>query len=259
MRIDIKKIIIKALPFVIIGLFATKLGQAYRLAEGADFAAKLANIGDGFALAFQSFMPSFHLFDLLIGAACGGGFKAFMYFKSKNAKKYRHDIEYGSARWGKPEDIKPYVDPNPDNNIILTATESLTMNSRPSSPKYARNKNVLVIGGSGSGKTRFFVKPNIMQAHSSYVITDPKGTLVLECGKFLHDAGYKIKILNTIDFKKSMKYNPFAYIRSEKDILKFVTALIANTKGDGKSGDDFWVSATRSHTNTTLQANPVSV
>jgi len=230
------------------GLFATKLGQAYRLADGADFAAKLANIGGGFSLAFANFLPSFHPFDLLIGAAVGGGFKAFVYFKGKNAKKYRHDVEYGSARWGRPEDIRPYIDPVPENNIILTATESLTMNSRPKPVKYARNKNVLVIGGSGSGKTRFFVKPNIMQCDSksypvSFIVTDPKGTLVLECGKMLHDKGYKIKILNTIDFKKSLKYNPFVYIRSEKDILKFVTALIANTKGDGKSGDDFWQKA----------------
>ena len=243
MKIDAKKVIIKALPFVIIGLLATKLGQVYRLADGVDFAEKLEHIHSGFSLAFQSALPSFHPFDLMIGTVCGGIFKAVVYFKSKNAKKYRKDIEYGSARWGKPDDIKPYIDTNPDNNIILTATESLTMNSRPSNPKYARNKNVLVIGGSGSGKTRFFVKPNIMQMHSSYIITDPKGTLVLECGKMLKDNGYRIKILNTIDFKRSMKYNPFAYIKSEKDILKFVTALIANTKGEGKSSDDFWQKA----------------
>ena len=243
MKIDIKKIIIQALPFMIMGLFATKLGQAYRLADGADFTGKLTNLSGGFSLAFQSSMPSFHPFDLLIGTACGGIIKMAVYFKGKNAKKYRKDIEYGSARWGKPEDIKPYIDPKPDENIILTATESLTMNSRPSSPKYARNKNVLCIGGSGSGKTRFFVKPNIMQMHSSYIITDPKGSLVFECGKMLKDNGYRIKILNTIDFKKSMRYNPFVYIRSEKDILKFVTALINNTKGDGKSGDDFWQKA----------------
>ncbi|MCL2775445.1 MAG: type IV secretory system conjugative DNA transfer family protein [Oscillospiraceae bacterium] len=243
MRIDTKKIIIQFLPFVIMGLFATKLGQAYRLAYGTDFADKLTNIGGGVSLAFKNAMPSFHPFDLMIGMIFGGIIKAVVYFKGKNAKKYRKDVEYGSARWGKPDDIKPYVDPIPDNNMILTATESLTMNSRPSNPKYARNKNVLVIGGSGSGKTRFFVKPNIMQMHSSYVITDPKGTLVMECGKMLEDNKYRIKILNTIDFKKSMKYNPFVYIRSEKDILKFVTALINNTKGDGKSGDDFWQKA----------------
>jgi len=225
------------------GLFATKLGQTYRLADGVDFADKLTNIGGGFSLAFKNAIPSFHPFDLMIGAVVGGIIKAVVYYKGKNAKKYRKNEEYGSARWGKPEDIKPYVDPKPDNNIILTATESLTMNNRPSIPKYARNKNVLVIGGSGSGKTRFFVKPNIMQMHSSYVITDPKGSLVFETGKMLKDNGYNIKILNTIDFKKSMRYNPFVYIRSEKDILKFVTALIYNTKGDGKSGDDFWQKA----------------
>ena len=243
MKIDTKKIIIQALPFVIMGLFATKLGQAYRLADGVDFTGKLINIGGGFSLAFKNSMPSFQPFDLMIGTIVGGIIKAVVHFKGKNAKKYRKDIEYGSARWGKPEDIKPYIDSNPDNNVILTATESLTMNSRPSSPKYARNKNVLVIGGSGSGKTRFFVKPNIMQMHSSYVITDPKGSLIIECGQMLKDNKYNIKILNTIDFKKSMKYNPFVYIRSEKDILKFVTALINNTKGDGKSGDDFWQKA----------------
>ena len=243
MRLDAKKIIAGALPFLVVGLFATKLGQAYRLAGGADFAGKLADIGAGFALAFGSPMPSPHPFDLVVGAACGGLIKTAVHLKGKNAKKYRKDTEYGSARWGRPEDIRPYIDQNPDNNIILTATESLTMESRPKSPKHARNKNVLVIGGSGSGKTRFFVKPNIMQMHSSYVITDPKGTLVWECGKMLADNGYRIKILNTIDFKKSMRYNPFAYIRSEKDILKFVTALISNTKGEGRSGEEFWTKA----------------
>ena len=248
MKIGVKKIVITTLPLVIIGLLATKLGQAYRLADGAAFADKVMNIGGGLSLAFQTYAPSFHPFDLLVGATCGGVLKAVIYFKGKNAKKWRKDIEYGSARWGTPADIKPYIDPNPDNNIILTATESLTMNSRPKPVKYARNKNVLVIGGSGSGKTRFFVKPNLMQCQSkdypvSFVCTDPKGTLVLECGKMLQRNGYKIKILNTIDFKKSMRYNPFAYIRSEKDILKFVTVLIANTKGDGKGGDDFWVKA----------------
>ena len=213
------------------------------------FTEKIMDIGGGFSRAFQDFIPSLHPFDLFIGAALGGIFKAFVYFKGKNAKKWRKDIEYGSARWGTAADIKPYIDPNPDNNIILTATESLTMNSRPKPVKYARNKNVLCIGGSGSGKTRFFVKPNLMQCQStdypvSFVCTDPKGTLVLECGKMLQRNGYKIKILNTIDFKKSMRYNPFAYIRSEKDILKFVTALIANTKGDNsKSADDFWQKA----------------
>ena len=243
MKHDIKKIIIKILPYIILCLFATKLGQAYRLSEGTDFAEKLANIVEGFTLAFEDSRPSFHLYDLLIGAVCSGIIKARVYFKGKNAKKYRKDMEYGSARWGTQKDIKPYIDPIPSNNIILTATESLTMNSRTKNPYRARNKNVLVVGGSGSGKTRYFVKPNIMQMHSSYVVTDPKGTLVIECGKMLVENGYRVKIINTIDFKKSMKYNPFAYIRSEKDILKFVTALIANTKGDGGSGDDFWQKA----------------
>jgi len=238
-----KKLLINTIPFVVLGLFSTKLGQAYRLTEGIDFAVKLSNINIGFSLAFKTFYPSFHIFDLVIGVIIGCIFKLYVYNKGKNAKKYRKNVEYGSARWGTREDIKPYIDPVPENNIILTATESLTMNSRPSNPKYARNKNVLVIGGSGSGKTRNFVKPNIMQMHSNYVITDPKGTLVLECGKMLVDNGYSIKILNTVDFKKSMKYNPFVYIRSEKDILKFTTALISNTKGDGKSSDEFWQKA----------------
>ena len=241
MKTDPKKILIKALPFIIIGIFATKLGQAYRLAAGVEFADKLMDIGNGFSLAFQSALPSFHPFDLMIGAATGCIFKAIIYFKGKNAKKFRKDIEYGSARWGTAKDIAPYIDQEPDNNIILTATESLTMNSRPKPIKYARNKNILVIGGSGSGKTRFFVKPNLMQMHSSYIVTDPKGTILVECGKLLQGNGYKIKVLNTIDFRKSHKYNPFVYIRSEKDILKFVTALIQNTKGEGKGGDDFWL------------------
>ena len=181
--------------------------------------------------------------DMVIALVGAVLIRVVVYFRGKNAKKYRKDIEYGSARWGTEKDIKPYIDPKPERNIILTQTESLTMESRPKMVKYARNKNVLIIGGSGSGKTRFFVKPNLLQAHSSYIVTDPKGTLVLECGKFLQDKGYNIKILNTIDFKKSHKYNPFAYIRSEKDILKLVTALIENTKGDGKSGDEFWTKA----------------
>jgi len=248
MRINVKKFIIKALPSVLIGLFATKLGQAYRLSDGAAFADKLMHIGGGFSLAFQNSMPSFHPFDLMIGAAVGCAFKAFVYFRGKKAKKFRQDVEYGSARWGRPEDIRPYVDPKPENNIILTATESLTMNSRPKPVKYARNKNVLVIGGSGSGKTRFFVKPNLMQCQSqdfpvSFVVTDPKGSLVSEVGQLLANNKYKIKILNTIDFRKSHKYNPFSYIRSEKDILKFVTALIKNTTGEQKGGDAFWEKA----------------
>ena len=199
-----------------------------------------------FFYAFWKIHEMYHILpisDWLVGLAGAVVIRAAVYFKGKNAKKYRKDVEYGSARWGTEKDIKPYVDPKPENNIILTATESLTMESRPSSPKYARNKNVLVIGGSGSGKTRFFVKPNLMQLHSSYCITDPKGQILVECGNLLRDNKYRIKILNTIDFKKSMRYNPFAYIRSEKDILKFVTALISNTKGEGKGGDDFWVKA----------------
>ena len=190
--------------------------------------------------------------DILVGIAGGILFWGIVFLKKMNAKKFRKDIEYGSAQWGTSENIKPYIDPNPDNNVILTKRESLTMNPRPPDPKYARNKNILIIGGSGSGKTRFFLKPNLMQLHSSYVITDPKGTVLEETGKLLQDNGYKIKVLNTIAFNKSMHYNPFAYIRSEKDILKLVTALISNTKGEGKGGDDFWGSATRSHTNTIL-------
>ena len=243
MKINVKKLVLPNLPYVLIGIFATKIGQAYRISAGSDFAAKIPNILDGFAAAFQSAAPSFQPFDLVAGILCGAALRLVVYVRGKNAKKYRKDVEYGSARWGNAEDIKPYVDPKPDNNVILTATESLTMNSRPKNPKTARNKNVLVVGGSGSGKTRFWLKPNLMQIHSSYVITDPKGTLALECGKMLQRNGYKIKILNTINFSKSMRYNPFAYIRSEKDILKLVTTLIANTKGDGKSGDDFWQKA----------------
>ena len=208
--------------------------------------AKILHLGEGFAAAFASAAPSFHPADLLIGIAGAVVIRLAVYLKGKNAKKYRKGIEYGSARWGTAEDIKPYIDPVFENNIPLTQTERLTMNSRPKQPKYARNKNILVIGGSGSGKTRFFVKPSLMQMHSSYVVTDPKGTVLIECGKLLQRGGYKIKVLNTINFKKSMKYNPFAYIRSEKDILKLVNTIIANTKGDGeKSGEDFWVKSER--------------
>ncbi len=239
------------LPYAFVFWFANKLGMAYRLAEGADVLRKIAGAANTLSECMSDIPPSFHPFDLLVGVCGAAIIFAVVYVKGKNAKKYRKDVEYGSARWGTPKDIKPYIDPDPDNNVILTATESLTMNSRPNPVKYARNKNVLVIGG---GKTRFFVKPNLMQLHSSYVCTDPKGTILIECGKLLKDNGYNIKVLNTIDFKKSHKYNPFHYIKSEKDILKFVTALISNTKGEGKGGDDFWQSATRSHTNTTLQA-----
>ena len=238
----LRKTLISNVPYVFIGLFATKLGQTWRLTEGADIGVIL-NIGDGFLRAMQNPLPSFALFDLAIGIGVAVVLQLIMYSKAKNAKKYRHNTEYGSARWGKPEDIAPYIDPVFENNVILTQSEWLTMNNRPKDPKTARNKNVLIIGGSGSGKTRFFIKPNLMQCHSSFVVTDPKGSVVCECGKMLQQNGYKIKILNTINFKKSMKYNPFAYIHSEKDILKLVTTLIANTKGEGKGGDDFWVKA----------------
>ena len=239
-QINVKKLLLPNLPYVFIALFATKLGQAARLAPGADFSQKALHIMEGFAAAFQSALPSFHPIDLCVGIAAALLIRLAVYVKGKNARKFRKNIEYGSARWGNAEDIKPYTDPTFANNVILTQTERLTMNSRPKDPKTARNKNVLVVGGSGSGKTRFFIKPNLMQLHSSYVVTDPKGSIVVECGKLLQRNQYKIKILNTINFKKSHHYNPFAYLHSEKDILKLVTTLIANTQGDGKSGDDFW-------------------
>ena len=239
-QINVKKLLLPNIPYVFIALFATKLGQAARLAPGADFSQKALHIMEGFAAAFQSALPSFHPIDLCVGVAAALLIRLAVYVKGKNARKFRKNIEYGSARWGNAEDIKPYADPTFANNVILTQTERLTMNSRPKDPKTARNKNVLVVGGSGSGKTRFFIKPNLMQLHSSYVVTDPKGSIVVECGKLLQRNQYKIKILNTINFKKSHHYNPFAYLHSEKDILKLVTTLIANTQGDGKSGDDFW-------------------
>ena len=244
MKPEIKKLLILNLPYLLFVYLFDKVGAAIRLSPGADASGKLLHLGEGFAAAFSSIAPSFHPADLLIGIAGAVIVRLAVYFKGKNAKKYRKGMEYGSARWGSLEDIKPYVDPVFENNVLLTQTERLTMNSRPKQPKYARNKNILVIGGSGSGKTRFFVKPNLMQMHSSYVVTDPKGTVLIECGKLLQRGGYKIKVLNTINFKKSMKYNPFAYLRSEKDILKLVNTIIANTKGDGeKSGEDFWVKA----------------
>ena len=244
--LNIKKFLLPNIPYVFIALFATKLGQAWRLAPGMDFSGKALHLMEGFATAFSSLVPSFHPIDLCVGVAAALLIRLIVYVKGKNAKKFRKNLEYGSARWGTAEDIKPYIDPEFQNNIILTQTERLTMNSRPKQPKYARNKNILVIGGSGSGKTRFFVKPNLMQMHSSYVVTDPKGTVLVECGKLLQRGGYRIKVLNTINFKKSMKYNPFAYLRSEKDILKLVNTLIANTKGDGeKAGEDFWVKSER--------------
>lgn len=242
-NVNYKKLILPNIPYVFIGLFATKLGQAARLSPGVDFSSKALNIMDGFTMAFSNIMPSFHPIDLLVGIVAAVIIRLVVYFKGKNAKKYRKNIEYGSARWGTREDIAPFVDPVFENNVILTQTESLMMSNRPKEPKNARNKNVLVIGGSGSGKTRFFLKPNLMQLHSSYVVTDPKGSVVCEVGKLLERNNYKIKIFNTINFKKSMHYNPFAYIHSEKDILKLVTTLITNTKGDGKSGDEFWTKA----------------
>ena len=279
-QLDIKKLLILNLPYILMGLFATNFGEAWRMAQGADASQKALSLISVLPVALASWWPSLHPLDLLVGICCGGGLRLAVYLKSKNAKKYRHGMEYGSARWGTHEDIAPYVDPVFQNNVILTKTESLTMNSRPKDPKTARNKNVLVIGGSGSGKTRFWLKPNLMQMHSSYVVTDPKGTILVECGKMLQRGTpkmrpklgkdhqpikdrhgnpvyetvkdkngkvvyepYRIKVLNTINFKKSMHYNPFAYIHSEKDILKLVTTLIANTKGEGKAGDDFWVKA----------------
>ena len=241
--VNIKKILLPNLPYVFIGLFATNLGEAFRLMPGADLSEKLLHITVGFSAAFESLIPSFHPFDLLVGIASGSLLRLIVCIKGKNAKKYRHNEEYGSARWGKPEDIAPFVDPVFENNILLTQTERLMMSNRPPDPKNARNKNVLIIGGSGSGKTRFFIKPQILQAHSSYCITDPKGSLVVETGKFLLRKNYRVKVFNTINFKKSMHYNPFSYIRSEKDILKLVNCLITNTKGDGKSTDEFWTKA----------------
>ena len=242
---NIKKIVLRTVPYVCIALYGTKIGQAWRLAAGTAFAKKFLHWGDGFMQALASPLPSFHPQDVLAGMAIAAAFYAAVYVKGKNAKKFRHNVEYGSARWGTAKDIEPYVDPVFANNIILTQTERLTMNSRPKDPRTARNKNVLVVGGSGSGKTRFFVKPNLMQCVSekypcSFVVTDPKGSLIVECGRMLRHFGYRIKVMNTINFAKSMHYNPLAYIHSEKDILKLVNCLIANTRGEGKGGDPFW-------------------
>lgn len=236
------------LPYLLIALYATKIGQAWRLAEGTDAAHKLLSLMDSLSASFASPLPSFELHDLCIGLLLGACFRLFIFIKDSEKKKYRKGREYGSARWGTPEDIKPFIDPVFANNVILTQTERLTMSSRPKNPAYARNKNVLIIGGSGSGKTRFFVKPNLMQCVSdkypcSFVVTDPKGSILVECGSLLQRSGYRIKILNTINFKKSMNYNPLAYIHSEKDILKLVNCLILNTKGEGKSNDPFWEKA----------------
>ena len=238
-----KKLLILNLPYFIAGLVCTNLGEAWRIAEGADMSEKLLGFLSALGAAFSNPMPSLHPMDLLIGVCCGAGLRLAVYLKGKNAKKYRHGMEYGSARWGTQKDIEPFEDPVFANNVILTRTERLMMGNRPKNPANARNKNVLVVGGSGSGKTRFFIKPNLMQLHSSYVVTDPKGSIAVECGKLMLRNGYKVKIFNSINFKKSHHYNPFAYIHSEKDILKLVTTLIANTKGDGKSGDDFWQKA----------------
>lgn len=243
MNVKIKRMLLLNLPYVLIALGATKIGEAWRFSVGVDISQKVLHLMEGFILAFQSPWPSLLPQDLILGIVIAGGIKLAVYVKGRNAKKYRKNIEYGSARWGRSEDIKPFIDPTFRNNVILTETEHLTMNNRPKDPRLARNKNVMVVGGSGSGKTRFWLKPNLMQCHSSYVVTDPKGSVVVECGQLLLREGYKIKILNTINFNKSMHYNPFAYIKSEKDILKLVTALIANTKGEGKAGDDFWVKA----------------
>ncbi len=238
-----KKLIILNIPYVVIGLFCTNIGEAWRMAAGTDISTKLLGFFTSMGTAWGNPMPSLHPFDLCIGLAIGAAFRLVVYVRSKNAKKYRHGEEYGSARWGGPKDIEPFADPVFQNNVILTRTESLTMNSRPKDPKTARNKNVLIVGGSGSGKTRFWLKPNLLQCHSSYVITDPKGGIVEECGAVLVRNKYRIKIFNTINFKKSMHYNPFAYIHDEKDILKLVTTLMVNTQGESKGGDQFWEKA----------------
>ncbi len=243
MNEKLKKTVVRLLPYLFVALAATCLGKAWRMAEDADATQTLLNLPDALGAAFSPPIPSLHPFDLLTGTVAAALLRAAVYLKGKNARKYRKNREYGSARWGTREDIAPYIDPVFQKNVILTQTERLTMNSRPRDPQTARNKNVLVVGGSGSGKTRFFIKPNLMQCHSSYVVTDPKGSVVVECGRLLQRKGYRIKILNTINFRKSHHYNPFAYIHSEKDILKLVSCLMANTKGEGKSGDDFWQKA----------------
>ena len=243
MKEKLKKTAVRLLPYLFVALAATCLGKAWRMAEDADATQTLLNLPDALGAAFSPPIPSLHPFDLLTGAVTAALLRAAVYLKGKNARKYRKNREYGSARWGTREDIAPYIDPVFQKNVILTQTERLTMNNRPRDPQTARNKNVLVVGGSGSGKTRFFIKPNLMQCHSSYVVTDPKGSVVVECGRLLQRKGYRIKILNTINFRKSHHYNPFAYIHSEKDILKLVSCLMANTKGEGKSGDDFWQKA----------------
>lgn len=238
-----KKLLILNLPYVIAGMLATNIWEAWRLAEGADTSAKLFSFFAAMGVAFSNPLPSLHLADLMFGVVCGAALKFAVWMKGRNAKKYRHGMEYGTARWGNQRDIEPFIDPEFQNNVILTRTERLMMGNRPKNPANARNKNVLIVGGSGSGKTRFWLKPNLLQCHSSYVVTDPKGDIVIDCGKALTRNGYRIKIFNTINFRKSMHYNPFSYIHGEKDILKLTTTLIANTKGDGKSGDEFWTKA----------------
>ena len=239
------KLLALYLPYILLGLVATNFGEAWRLAEGKELGDKIMSMMGTVPLAFANPLPSLHPLDILVGLCCGAGLRLAVYLRGKNAKKYRHGMEYGSARWGTPKDIEPFMAPKFADNIILTKTERLMMSNRPPDPKNARNKNVLVVGGSGSGKTRFWLKPNLLQCHSSYVVTDPKGTIVLECGNAMLKNGYKVRILNTINFKKSMHYNPFAYVHSEKDILKLVTTLMTNTKGEGSGGDPFWEKSER--------------
>ena len=239
------KLLALYLPYILLGLAATNFGEAWRLAEGKELGDKIMSMMGTVPVAFANPLPSLHPLDLLVGVCCGAGLRLAVYLRGKNAKKYRHGMEYGSARWGTPKDIEPFMAPKFEDNIILTKTERLMMSNRPPDPKNARNKNVLVVGGSGSGKTRFWLKPNLLQCHSSYVVTDPKGTIVLECGQAMLKNGYKVKVLNTINFKKSMHYNPFAYVHSEKDILKLVTTLMTNTKGEGSGGDPFWEKSER--------------
>lgn len=243
MSTKMKKLLILNMPYVIAGMLATNIWEAWRLAEGADTSAKLFSFFSAIGVAFSNPLPSIHPADLLFGIICGAALRFAVWMKGRNAKKYRHGMEYGTARWGTQKDIEPFMDPEFQNNVILTRTERLMMGNRPKNPANARNKNVLIVGGSGSGKTRFWLKPNLLQCHSSYVVTDPKGDIVIDCGKALTRNGYRIKIFNTINFRKSMHYNPFSYIHGEKDILKLTTTLIANTKGDGKSGDEFWTKA----------------
>ena len=239
------KLLALYLPYILLGLVATNFGEAWRLAEGKELGDKIMSMMGTVPLAFANPLPSLHPLDILVGLCCGAGLRLAVYLRGKNAKKYRHGMEYGSARWGSAKDIEPFMAPKFSDNIILTKTERLMMSNRPPDPKNARNKNVLVVGGSGSGKTRFWLKPNLLQCHSSYVVTDPKGTIVLECGQAMLKNGYKVKVLNTINFKKSMHYNPFAYVHSEKDILKLVTTLMTNTKGEGSGGDPFWEKSER--------------